>query len=210
MIEEAHRELKRLEAQDPKHPHIAMLNEQIAFRQKQPADAEAHNPERDAARQRWDQMVRRWSPGGLHQFATRIQPLLIRHCATAGCHGGPSAGRFQLNRNPGRGVDRRAATLDNLDAVLPLIDGEDPSASPLLTYPIRPHANQPSAVFSHRDGQPYAELVEWTRRVASFGSNRDDRDPPAAGHATVESGTGPRRKTSPEQADATREPVTRR
>jgi len=64
-------------------------------------------------------------------FVRRAQPLLLNKCGNAACHGPQTTTPFQL-AHVRSGAGSRAATLDNLQAVLRRIDARTPETSPLL------------------------------------------------------------------------------
>ncbi len=67
------------------------------------------------------------------EFVSKVQPLLVNRCATAGCHGPGSDNSFELQRvKLGKGGSK-ALSQRNLAAVLDRIDHELPINSPLLT-----------------------------------------------------------------------------
>jgi hypothetical protein len=55
----------------------------------------------------------------------------------------------------------------NLQAVLKLIDRNDPASSPLLTHPTRPHGPVKVPVFSGPDADKYRLLADWVHDVVS-------------------------------------------
>ncbi len=66
-------------------------------------------------------------------FVSKVQPLLVNRCATAGCHGPGSGNGFELQRvRLGKGSPK-AASERNLAAVLEQIDRDRLMGSPLLT-----------------------------------------------------------------------------
>ena len=68
-----------------------------------------------------------------NEFVSRVQPLLVNRCATAGCHGPGSDNQFELQRAKlGKGSPKSYSER-NLAAVLARIDRDRPASSPLLT-----------------------------------------------------------------------------
>ena len=66
-------------------------------------------------------------------FSSRVQPLLVNRCATAGCHGTGSKQEFQLHRIKVGQRASRSQVEHNLSVVLDRIDRDRPLSSPLLT-----------------------------------------------------------------------------
>ena len=68
-----------------------------------------------------------------NEFVSKVQPLLVNRCATAGCHGPGSDNPFELQRAKlGKGSPKSYSER-NLAAVLARIDRDRPASSPLLT-----------------------------------------------------------------------------
>lgn len=66
------------------------------------------------------------------EFVTKVQPLLVNRCATAGCHGPGSGNTFELQRaKVGKGAPKMYSER-NLAAVLERVDRERPLGSPML------------------------------------------------------------------------------
>ncbi len=70
--------------------------------------------------------------GAAQEFASRVQPLLVNRCATAGCHGPGSKQDFQLHRIKVGQRASRSQVEKNLSSVLDRIDRDRPLSSPLL------------------------------------------------------------------------------
>ncbi len=66
-------------------------------------------------------------------FVSKVQPLLVNRCATAGCHGIGSGNSFELQRTKLGKSPPKSHSERNLAAVLERIDREQPLSSPLLT-----------------------------------------------------------------------------
>jgi len=83
-------------------------------------------------------------------FVSKVQPLLVNRCATAGCHGPGSGNSFELQRtklgrNPPKSYSER-----NIAAVLERVDRERPLSSPLLAK-LRGEARSDGLRQSHGD-----------------------------------------------------------
>ncbi len=131
------------------------------------------------------------------QYTRRIQPLLVKTCATTGCHTRESQNSFQLYHViPGKNSNRHASEL-NLAAVLEQIDMKKPAGSRLLAVPRNKHGRQGRPVFSGQRGEEQIrELEDWVQAVA--------RDAGRRGKSTE--GDEPR-KTNVRQASGTERDV---
>ena len=105
-------------------------------------------------------------PGSMETFTQTIQPVLMNHCTTAGCHGPQSDTGYRLLRTPGGRPAGRRMTQRNLHATLQWIDRNKPEASPLLTVPIRPHGTAKTAVFMKNQTDQYKRVIDWVFRLA--------------------------------------------
>ena len=100
-------------------------------------------------------------PHALETFTSAVQPLLLNRCANAACHGRNTVSKFRLQRGvEGRPIPR-ALTLANLSATIKHIDRTSPTASALLTTPIRPHGKAKQAVFLQQHRKQYELLARW-------------------------------------------------
>jgi hypothetical protein len=107
------------------------------------------------------------SKEALEVFTSTVQPILHNHCSAAACHGPSAPSSFRLARLPYGRLTNQRTTQQNLRAVLRLVDREHPSASPLLTMPLKPHGKAKDAVFKARDAARYRHLVAWVNQVAA-------------------------------------------
>jgi len=158
-------ELADATAADPKHPMIAHLQRRLKMALEPPptgrADAAAHGPTNEEL----DRMVRGLPQGTVEMFTQHVQPVLMNHCATSGCHGPQSGSEMQLLRTTsGRQAGRRL-TQRNLYAVLQFVDRENPMQSRLLTAPNGPHGTAEYAIFSERQAAQYKHLIDWVARL---------------------------------------------
>ncbi len=111
-------------------------------------------------------------------FVSKVQPLLVNRCATAGCHGPGSGQDFELQRaKVGKG-NPKALSERNLAAVLARIDRDRPLSSVLLTK-LRGDSKSSATKATH--GGLSAEQMQVLRQwVSSFSNKADkgDRDAP--------------------------------
>ncbi|MBS0262887.1 MAG: hypothetical protein JSS02_13115 [Planctomycetes bacterium] len=110
------------------------------------------------------------------QYNRKIQPLIVKTCATAGCHTRESESSFQLYHvTPGKHASRTASE-QNLAAILQQIDMKAPSRSPLLTVPRGKHGKNGRSVFAGPRGeQQFADLEQWVQDVAREESRRGSK-----------------------------------
>jgi hypothetical protein len=154
---------------DPMHPRIALLERQLKFALEQPTETPAKTQQADDGPSIRDlnRTTEGLPPGVVEAFTTSIQPVLMNHCSTAGCHGSQSPTPLKLMRISAGKAPSRRATQRNLYSVLSLVDRERPGESRLLTIPTHPHGNVKSAIFSSRETNQYRQLVAWAYQVAN-------------------------------------------
>ncbi|MGA2621251.1 MAG: hypothetical protein ABSF26_26810 [Thermoguttaceae bacterium] len=152
---------------DPNHPMIAVLQRRLKLAaQKDEGPKPVSQPAAPTASVReLDDMIRGMPTGTVEQFVQVVQPILMNHCMTSGCHGAGSEGRLQLLRIPTGQIANRRVTERNLYAVLQCIDWDDPGQSELLRDAHSPHATVQTAAFTDRRVIQYRRLTEWVYRV---------------------------------------------
>ncbi len=102
-----------------------------------------------------DKIVLRFDPERMQTFIRRVQPVVLRGCATADCHGGPSGGGFRLI--DGRGISEGVAYANFFLMQVYQKDGfriinrDQPRKSLLLSYGL-PKAGGPDAQAYHHPG----------------------------------------------------------
>jgi len=167
LLGSAGEELADALAADPNHPLIPVLERRLKTAAEPPQQhATAAPADQAPSPEELDRLVRGMPPGAVETFTQTIQPLLMNHCGTAGCHGPQSPSQFRLLRiPPGRPASRRL-TQRNLQAVLPWVNRDDPAASPLLTTSIQPHGAATKAVFSEAQVGQYRRMVDWVYLLA--------------------------------------------
>lgn len=118
---------------------------------------------------------RRWAAESMRLFTSRVQPVLIKRCATAGCHGPDHPGEFRLTRYRASQPSPRLTQL-NWHAVISAVNSDQPEESPLLLKPLGPHMRDGRPVFFNRDDPGYQTLLSWVRGLRTAGdSPADDR-----------------------------------
>ncbi|MGA2034193.1 MAG: hypothetical protein ABSG68_18265 [Thermoguttaceae bacterium] len=160
---------------DPRHPGIALIERQLKLAMEKPAE-----PEKPAAKiaacptaAELDRMVRGMPPGTVEAFAQMVQPILMNHCMTSGCHSLQSTMKFQLLRVSAGSPPGRRLTQRNLHAVLQWIDRENPAASRLLTVPSVPHGAGKTAIFADHQVVQYRRLAAWVYGVTQHSIPED-------------------------------------
>ena len=167
LFDDAAQELVAIRKLDPAYPRLAFLERRLEMAQQAPAESQpVATRVMLPSGTELDRMVRAMPPGTVEAFTNSIQPMLMTHCATAGCHGPNASSDFTLLRVPARRTADRRTTQRNLYAVLGLVDPAAPKHSPLLQIALEPHGGVPAAVFTGRDAPQYQTLAAWTVRVA--------------------------------------------
>ncbi len=167
LVPSAAEELAEAAALEPSHPLIPVLERRVKLASL-PAPQAAANAKPAAlgpTPQELDRMVRGMPPKTVELFAQTIQPMLVNHCAAAGCHGQGVQNGFRLFRTPSGSPPSRLLTQRNLHATLQWLDRSNPDASPLLNYPTRPHGTATIPVFSDKQVTQFKQLREWCYRV---------------------------------------------
>jgi len=170
MFDAAARELTEAYRLDDLHPRIPLLELRLRAAMAEPkpsavAPRTATTPlvPDDVL----DQTARSISPVALHEFTTRIQPLLVNYCATAGCHGPRPVSNFHLHRvYLNERNDPRLVKL-NLHAVMAQIDRETPASSRMLMIPLAAHGGATKPLFHAHNAEHYRMLATWVMQVAS-------------------------------------------
>ncbi|AGA28001.1 hypothetical protein [Singulisphaera acidiphila] len=99
------------------------------------------------------------------EFSRHIDPILQNRCSK--CHNEQFAGTFQLIRYKTKADRTREARSANLDAVLALIDMENPAKSEFLSTTLRAHGNGANArpIFRGASDQEYRTLSTWVNSL---------------------------------------------
>jgi hypothetical protein len=173
LFAEASLELDAVAAIDPRQPMLDLFRQRLELLRRPPV---AHKSTAPASMplnsDELDRMIRGLPEGTVEGFTQRVQPLLMNHCATAGCHGPSSTTKFQLLRATSTKTANRRATQRNLLATLQLINRQEPAASLLLVVPSRAHGTAQAAVFSDRQSLQYRRLAEWVFQTAQPAARR--------------------------------------
>ncbi len=184
LVDEARLAIRDAAALDSTHPKVAVLERRLQFAvQKPKAEPPVETSSSDQpSSDELDRTSRGLPPRAVETFTTTIQPLLLNHCSTAGCHGPQSATSFHLLRLPSGRTASRRSTQRNLYAALALIDRDKPDNSPLLTAIAGAHGSSKVPIFSKHQSSHYRQLVDWVFLVAS------QKTPAAAEAGAAETG----------------------
>ncbi|MBI3462432.1 MAG: hypothetical protein HY000_05140 [Planctomycetes bacterium] len=175
LLDQAAAELQDAATTDHTHPMIPLLQRRLELAKNPPPAPEASRAA-IVSHDELDRLVRGLPPASVETFTTSIQPLLINHCATAGCHGPQSQTTWQLLRVPLAKSATRRVTQRNIASTLDLVKRDSPSASRLLTAPLEQHGTTRGPIFSSREIAQYKLLVDWVYQVA----NGTKAPPPAS------------------------------
>ncbi len=168
LLAEAAGELAEAAVLDPTHPMIPLVQRrlQMAKDPQQTAEPTGKSAIPGPSVHDLDRMVRGMPPKSVETFAQVVQPMLLNHCATSGCHGQRAGDQFHLLRAPAGTPPSRRLTQRNLYATLQWIDHDNPGRSRLLTIPTRPHGTAPSPIFSNHQTAQFRQLVDWCYRAS--------------------------------------------
>ena len=182
--EEARRHLTLAIASDPDNLAVARL--EGLFDRGPASPPEAASPQkvyRASAAENLEQTAEALPEGAMRTFVRTVQPILLNHCATGGCHGQRSSQAFRLIRaSQGRSATR-SITLRNLHATLEWLHAEDPQGG-LLAAAAAPHGGSEGPPLGVRQDDLLERLRAW---AASIESPRAE-EPPAtveAEHVTL-------------------------
>ncbi len=176
--EAARQQLATAMSLDPPHRWAAATAHRLAVasREAQPVvpPVTVSPPATDASQ--LEALVRQLPPGAVESFTQTIQPLLVNSCSSRSCHGAAATNDFRLHRFPPGQKPRRRVTLRNLEAVLPWVDRDDPTASRLVYAATHPHGvSRQSALLSDHSQR---KLWEWVQGLATPSSSPPATDGP--------------------------------
>lgn len=129
------------------------------------------------------------------EFAEYVQPVLQNKCTT--CHNEKYEGEFQLVTI--RSVkDRRNPDIAraNLDAVLRLVNPDDPTRSDILAAGLVPHGPKKGPIFTGANDRQYQILAAWVKSVRPKAPAGGSRGTPFGNEGVSRAGYAP-----PEAAD---------
>lgn len=163
LLLEARTQIDLARALDAEHPRLVLLERRLQLAQSPPRTRAVGEGAAAASvsLEDLDRLIRGLPPGSVEAYVNAVQPLLLNHCATAGCHNGSSNAQFRLLRPAAGKPASRRLTQRNLHAVWQLIDQQAPETSPLLTAPIRPHGSVETPIFTTARATQYQQIVAW-------------------------------------------------
>lgn len=182
----AARELTEAYRIDDLHPRIPLLERRLraAMTEVKPTVPAAVVTPMKQDEDALEEVAKSVSPDSLLEFTTRVQPLLVNYCATAGCHGPRPSSDFQLHRVYLHETRDPRLLRANLAAVLDRIDRKQPQQSKLLTAPLSAHGGAKKPIFHAHNAEHYRQLVAWTTRVAHESLGATARAPSTVGNTS--------------------------
>ena len=171
---------------EPNDPMIDVLHHRLKMAMEPPPKPEAAGKSTAGpSNEELDRMVRSLPHGVVETFTQSVQPVLMNHCATGGCHGPQSETGLRLFRVPTGKQASRRITQRNLYSVLPYLDRDNPASSRLLTAPNGPHGTAKQAIFTEHQAGQYKRMIDWANQFA--GQSTPDSIPTLAPAAPFES-----------------------
>lgn len=119
------------------------------------------------------------------EFSRVVEPILLRHCSSAGCHGPGGDFAFRLVPAPPTVQRSAAASTHNLRTTLRQVDPRSPLQSRLLEWAMRPHATDRHTPPLPPDSDESRILREWLAGLAPNASRPPMRRTPAQIASTV-------------------------
>lgn len=109
------------------------------------------------------------------QYVSKIQPILMNRCGTAGCHGPAETNGLRLERVISGSNTHRLYTDRNLATVSRYIDTSSAEKSPLLAVPQGAHGKNGQLLFAGPAGTEQLKLLQsWVNSVAAE-KQKDER-----------------------------------
>lgn len=167
LLDEAEAELAEAQRIEPNHPLLRRVAGQIEAARASRARNNrppAASPGQRTSFDDMDRFVRGLRGDAIEQFSSQIQPLLLNHCAAAGCHAPRATQGFRLAAG-GSSRPSRRLTLRNLQAVLEQVDRDRPAESPILKHALAAHGQLHAPVFSDADSFAYQRLAHWIAQL---------------------------------------------
>ncbi len=166
---EASLELLEARGKDPDHRQLELLERRLlvnsARRQAEEKKIETISKPQESGRAENPESPIELPRGALELFTRRVQPLLVNNCTTSGCHRPKGPTEFSLSRALLYGESNRKTTQHNLSEALSQIDRTDPTQSPLLVIPLKPHGGLDHAIFPPHRRALRQLLVQWVALV---------------------------------------------
>lgn len=168
LLDEAEEELQQAERAEPNHPRYELLRRRLKLARNPARPAPPPEPlaEPAVSDAQLDILVRTIPSSAVETFSQTVQPLLLKNCAAAGCHGAAPRSDFQLIRLARGVTPSRRVTQRNLHAALAWIDRKEPDKSRILTAAAQAHGNTQHNKFEGTEGQVFRHLAQWVHQVA--------------------------------------------
>jgi hypothetical protein len=119
-------------------------------------------------------------------YVSRVQPILNNRCSDSACHGSIAANQLTLIHVRHNASNLKQATDENLAALEPYLDLEEPANSRLLTTLNRPGPDHRNLFLGSQIHQ-YEAILQWVYELAA-----DSRNSALPSAITPASGTRPR------------------
>lgn len=166
LLGQASVELADARVADPKNPMVGALQHRLKMAMEPPIPSGTKTPlPSGPSTGELDRMLRGMPRGAVETFTQSVQPVLLNHCASGGCHGSQSETGLRLYRSVGTTSSRRM-TQRNIHSVLSFIDLEKPSSSRLLVAASGPHGTAEHAIFGEREAAQYQQIANWVNLLA--------------------------------------------
>jgi hypothetical protein len=159
-------ELADAKTADPNSPMLGGLEHRLKMALEPPTTSNTGKSIPGPTNDELDRMIRGLPRGAIESFTQSVQPVLMNHCATAGCHGPQSETGLRLFRVPTGKTASRRITQRNLYSALMFVDRDNPASSRLLSASSGPHGTAKIAIFSQHEAGQYKRLVDWTGQLA--------------------------------------------
>ena len=158
---------------------IARLEIRLDLLRSPPASLTVHSIDRAASTtivsaEEVQHRIDQFRSSVVQQFIGSVQPLLLNHCALAGCHGPSPKSTYVLFRTSAKRIIPRRITQRNLYNTLTTLDLDHPENSSLLTSATTAHGMQPAPALDISATQQIAALVNWVRIVAATPTHHAD------------------------------------
>ena len=166
---EASLELLEARGKDPGHRQLELIERRLlvnsARRQPQARKTHSISKPQSGGRAEHAAPATKLPKGALELFTRRVQPLLVNNCTASGCHRPDGPTEFSLSRALLYGESNQKTTQHNLSAALSQIDRTNPTQSPLLVVPLKPHGGLDHAIFPPHRRTLRQLLVQWVTLV---------------------------------------------
>ncbi|MGY8769074.1 MAG: hypothetical protein ACKVH8_11705 [Pirellulales bacterium] len=154
----------------PEDPRVLQMERRFRFALEPQKDATPLSPNSNTIppidRQQLEQMAGSLPLGGLRNFTSTVQPLLLKSCGTTTCHGQAGTTDFHLLRFEHIRSIPRLITLRNLHSTLKFINREEPTNSKIFKVFVDSHAAYPE-LSAPATREQVAVLSRWIYGISS-------------------------------------------